>query len=37
MFNFLKSPKITLAIAAIFRNEKDYILEWIAWHQAQGM
>jgi len=37
MFNFLKSPKTTLAIAAIFRNEKDYILEWIAWHQAQGV
>jgi len=37
MFNFLKPPKITLAIAAIFRNEKDYILEWIAWHQAQGI
>jgi len=37
MFNFLKTAKTKLAIAAIFRNEKDYILEWIAWHQAQGV
>lgn len=31
-----KRKKKSIAIAAIFRNEKDYILEWIAWHQSQG-
>jgi len=25
-----------IAIGAIFRNEYDYILEWIAWHQIAG-
>lgn len=38
MFDFLHyKKKIPLAIAAIFRNEKDYILEWLAWHKAQGV
>jgi hypothetical protein len=38
MFGFLKKKvKSSLAIGAIFRNEKEYILEWIAWHQSQGI
>lgn len=36
LFNlFKKNP--TLAIAAIFRNEKEYVLEWLAWHRSQGI
>lgn len=37
IFNFLKPKKKPLAIAAIFRNEKEYILEWLAWHLSQGI
>ncbi|BBB25591.1 glycosyltransferase family 92 protein [Amphritea japonica] len=38
MFGFLRKKAIApIAIGAIFRNEKDYILEWIAWHQSQGI
>jgi hypothetical protein len=42
LFNFFKkkpSPEnqSSLAIAAIFRNEKEYILEWLAWHISQGI
>jgi hypothetical protein len=38
MFDFLKKKiKVSIAIGAIFRNEKEYILEWIAWHQSQGI
>lgn len=25
-----------IAIGAIFRNEKEYIIEWLAWHISQG-
>ena len=32
---FKKKP--TLAIAAIFRNEKEYVIEWLAWHRSQGI
>lgn len=35
MFSF--KPKKIIAIGAIFRNEKEYILEWISWHQSQGI
>ena len=35
--NIFKKNKHPLAIAAIFRNEKDYILEWLAWHRSQGV
>lgn len=34
---FYPNKKGKLAIAAIFRNEKEYILEWIAWHRSQGI
>lgn len=42
MFNFFKvlkslKQKKFIAIVAIFRNEKDYILEWISWHKSQGI
>lgn len=38
MFGFLRKKISTpIAIGAIFRNEKEYVLEWIAWHQSQGI
>lgn len=40
MFSMFKKKKQerlpTLAIGAIFKNECDYVLEWLAWHRAQG-
>lgn len=34
---FKRRPKCRLAIGAIFRNEREYLLEWVAWHQSQGV
>jgi len=36
LFTLFKK-EATLAIAAIFRNEKEYVLEWLAWHRSQGI
>ncbi len=36
LFSRLKK-KPTLAIATIFRNEKEYVIEWLAWHRSQGI
>lgn len=33
---FQKPQTNSIAIVAIFKNEKDYILEWLAWHHSQG-
>lgn len=35
--NLFQRKKQTIAIAAIFRNEKEYIIEWLAWHISQGI
>ncbi len=37
IFNFFRKKKQPIAIGAIFRNEKEYIIEWLAWHQSQGI
>lgn len=36
MLNFFRK-KHPIAIAAIFKNEKEYIIEWLAWHLSQGI
>ena len=37
MLNFFRKKKHPIAIAAIFKNEKEYIIEWLAWHLSQGI
>ena len=37
MLRLFNRKKYRLVIGAIFRNEVEYILEWIAWHQSQGV
>ncbi|MCL7945133.1 glycosyltransferase family 2 protein [Marinobacter sp. ATCH36] len=37
VFSKLFRKKATVAIGAIFKNEVDYVLEWLAWHRVQGI
>lgn len=37
MLSKLFGKNSRVAIGAIFKNEVDYVLEWIAWHRVQGI